>query len=81
MTPNVSFQDLFSIKGKIALVDRGGCTFVQKVQIAQMNGALAVTSYPSIAPDGTFVAFASAATNLITNDTNGVADVFCLPSP
>lgn len=30
------------VMGKIALVDRGNCTFVQKVQIAQMNGALGV---------------------------------------
>jgi hypothetical protein len=30
------------VMGKIALVDRGNCTFVQKVQIAQMNGAVGV---------------------------------------
>ncbi|MBK8169877.1 MAG: PD40 domain-containing protein [Sandaracinaceae bacterium] len=46
---------------------------------AQMTGAPPITSYPSIAPDGSFVVFASAATNLITNDTNGVADVFAVP--
>ncbi|MBL8921530.1 MAG: M36 family metallopeptidase [Myxococcaceae bacterium] len=31
-----------SVAGKIALVDRGLCTFVQKVQNAQMNGAVGV---------------------------------------
>ena len=33
---------LVSVTGKIALVDRGGCTFVQKVQVAQMNGAAGI---------------------------------------
>jgi large repetitive protein len=31
-----------SVLGKIAVVDRGGCTFVEKVRIAQMNGALGI---------------------------------------
>jgi hypothetical protein len=34
------------------------------------------SEYPSISGDGRFVAFLSAATNLVPNDTNGVADVF-----
>lgn len=40
---------------------------------AQANGA---SSLPSISADGRYVAFASLATNLIPNDTNGVQDVF-----
>jgi Tol biopolymer transport system component len=32
--------------------------------------------YPSISGDGRFVAFQSAATNLVPNDTNGMTDVF-----
>ncbi len=32
---------------------------------------------PDITPDGRFVVFTSAATNLVANDTNGVVDVFC----
>ncbi|MDP3237855.1 MAG: M36 family metallopeptidase [Myxococcales bacterium] len=31
-----------SVMGKIALVDRGLCTFVEKVQIAQTNGAVGI---------------------------------------
>lgn len=31
-----------SVAGKIALIDRGNCTFVQKVQMAEMNGAIGV---------------------------------------
>lgn len=33
---------LSSVMGKIALIDRGNCTFVQKVQNAQANGAVGV---------------------------------------
>lgn len=39
----------------------------------QANGA---SSYPSISSDGRYVAFSSTADNLITNDTNGVSDIF-----
>jgi len=34
------------------------------------------SSQPALTPDARFVAFVSAATNLVPNDTNGVADVF-----
>lgn len=34
------------------------------------------SQHPSISADGRFVAFQSAATNLVMNDTNGVTDVF-----
>jgi hypothetical protein len=40
---------------------------------AQGNG---FSGYPSISADGRFVAFLSAASNLVTGDTNAVADVF-----
>jgi Tol biopolymer transport system component len=40
---------------------------------AQANGP---SFRPVITPDGRFVAFESAATNLVPNDTNGKADVF-----
>jgi Tol biopolymer transport system component len=40
---------------------------------AQANGA---SGEPSISADGRFVAFSSAATNLVPNDTNGADDVF-----
>lgn len=34
------------------------------------------SNYPSISPDGRFVAFNSAATNLVVGDTNAASDVF-----
>lgn len=34
------------------------------------------SSYPSISSDGRYVAFSSSATNLVSNDTNGVGDIF-----
>jgi hypothetical protein len=37
------------------------------------NGA---STYPVITPDGRYVAFLSFASNLVTNDTNGIQDVF-----
>jgi hypothetical protein len=36
---------------------------------------------PSISADGRYVAFMSAATNLVPGDTNGLADVFVAPNP
>jgi len=33
-------------------------------------------SYPSISPDGRFVAFASPASNLVPGDTNNRSDIF-----
>jgi Tol biopolymer transport system component len=39
-------------------------------------GAGGGSSAPVISADGHFVAFASAATNLVANDTNGAADIF-----
>lgn len=41
---------------------------------AQATGG--ASSAPSVSSDGRFVAFASDATNLVPNDTNGVTDVF-----
>lgn len=43
------------------------------VLAAQANGA---SASPAITPDGRFVAFSSAASNLVLGDSNGVADVF-----
>lgn len=41
-TDGCSASYMTSVVGKIALVDRGNCTFVSKVQNAQTNGAFAV---------------------------------------
>jgi Tol biopolymer transport system component len=35
-----------------------------------------ISEYPSISSDGRYVAFASRASNLVPNDTNGIADIF-----
>ncbi len=46
--------------------------------VSQSNGVQgkAVSFSPSISSDGRYVAFASAASNLVADDTNGVNDVF-----
>jgi hypothetical protein len=43
-----------------------------------LDGASAndLSSESAITPDGRFVVFSSAATNLVSNDTNGISDVF-----
>ena len=41
---------------------------------AEANGASG--GFPAVSADGRFVAFASEATNLVANDTNGFGDVF-----
>lgn len=46
-----------------------------------VNGEANVVSHASIDADGTHVAFASNATNLIPGDTNGVVDVFVYDIP
>ena len=43
-----------SVKGKIALIQRGTLTFLQKVQNAQTAGATAVVLYDNKPPDPTF---------------------------
>jgi Tol biopolymer transport system component len=42
----------------------------------QSNGASPAISVPAISANGRFVAFDSAATNLVRNDTNAVPDIF-----
>ena len=53
---------------------------LELVSVANGTGALGNGDSggprPAITPDGRFVAFASAATNLVDNDTNGHVDVF-----
>src|SRR5207247_7640760 len=46
---------------------------------AQGNGSSGLIGFafpPALSADGRFIAFHSAATNLVTGDTNGAADVF-----
>ena len=47
------------------------------VATARVNGACAAGTFSAIQPDGSFyVAFSSAASNLIAGDTNGLSDVY-----
>ena len=39
----------------------------------QANGE---SQYPAIAPDGSYIAFQSGGDNLVSDDTNGVSDIF-----
>ena len=56
--------------------DRGtGKTTRVSVDSAGKQGNMQ-SAWPSLSVDGRFVAFESHATNLVTNDTNGVRDVF-----
>ena len=61
---DVYLRELGSAKTKRVSVSSTG---------AQGNGA---SSGGSVTPDGRYVAFSSRATNLVTGDTNGYADVF-----
>ena len=63
-TTDVFVRDLSGSTTKLASVATGG---------AIGNGA---SNFASINADGTMVAFSSAATNLVTGDTNGLKDVF-----
>jgi tricorn protease-like protein len=50
-----------------------------RVSVVDSSGAQATggaSSNPSISSDGRFVAFESLATNLVADDTNGLADIF-----
>lgn len=47
----------------------------ERVSVAS-DGSEASGAGPSISPDGRFVAYSSAASNLVPGDTNGTADVF-----
>lgn len=51
-------------------------TVLVSVSSTGVGGASADTAYPSISSNGQFVAFASAAGNLVAGDTNGAGDVF-----
>ena len=53
-----------------------GVTVLASVNSAGIPGDAASGAFPSISPDGQFVAFASSATNLVAGDTNGFRDVF-----
>lgn len=63
------FQDIFVFDVVAATVSR----ITVSGAGVEANGA---SSQPSISEDGRYVAFRSEATNLVENDTNGVADIF-----
>lgn len=61
---DIFLRDLSSITTQLVSVGISG---------APANG---VSSWPSVSRNGRFVAFASSASNLVTGDTNGFADIF-----
>jgi len=63
-TLDVFVRDLAAGTTELVSVDSNG---------VQGNGA---SYWPAISSDGRFVAFSSAATNLVAGDTNGILDVF-----
>jgi Tol biopolymer transport system component len=55
---------------------RTGTTTLASVDVTGTNSGNGLSTAPLITADGRCVFFESAATNLVSNDTNGVIDVF-----
>jgi uncharacterized repeat protein (TIGR01451 family) len=55
-----------------------GCYGTERVSLSssEVQGNGDTVGWPAITPDGRYVAFASAASNFVAGDTNGVVDVF-----
>jgi N-acetylglucosamine-6-sulfatase len=54
-----------------------GCSWIERASLSGSDAqGNALSSDPAISADGRYVAFASAASNLVAGDTNGVTDVF-----
>lgn len=69
-----------SLVALVVVTALSGCAFVARVSQpsgdpppSESNGA---SAHPSISTTGRYIAFESTATNLVADDTNGVADVF-----
>jgi Tol biopolymer transport system component len=61
----------------VALVGAGRAQVTQRVSVDSSGGQGNFESlFPSVSPNGRFVGFASAATNLVAGDTNACRDVF-----
>ena len=63
----------------LALPLTSGCAWVQRASVPdgeRHGNATASSDRPSVSDGGRFVAFDSAATNLVDGDSNGVTDVF-----
>ncbi len=60
----------------IFIFDREGGTSARVSVASDGTEANGASSSPAISADGRYVAFVSSATNLVSNDTNGVADIF-----
>ncbi|MHB0915236.1 MAG: TolB family protein [Thermoleophilia bacterium] len=87
MTPDARYVVFQSPSDSLVAGDTNGVTdiylktvatgAIERVSVstagAQANG---VSDLPTVSADGRYVAFRSTATNLVTGDTNGVADVF-----
>jgi hypothetical protein len=59
------------------LLTAAGCSWIERASLSGSDGqGNAVSSDPALSADGRYVAFASAASNLVAGDTNDVTDVF-----
>src|SRR5262249_34495996 len=54
----------------------GSNTILASVNLSGTGGGNADANFPSVSSNGQFVAFASAASNLVNNDTNDAPDIF-----
>jgi hypothetical protein len=54
----------------------GGTNALVSVGLDGNTGSGGYSAWPAISADGRFIAFQSAATNLVANDTNGASDIF-----
>ena len=72
---------VFAVSGvllaSIALVEAALAGITERVSVSSTGEQVNVgAGHPSVSGDGRFVAFSSAATNLVAGDTNGLSDVF-----
>jgi hypothetical protein len=86
MTPDGRYVTFLSWATNLVPLDSNGAADVfvhdrqtsltTRASVGLLQSNAEAQSAPSISADGQFVAFASAGSNLVTGDTNGVADVF-----
>lgn len=73
---DVFVQDRKTGKTELASVSSGGIQGVGASPSTGVSVASQNSKYPSMTPDGRYIAFSSYAPNLVPGDTNGAGDVF-----
>ncbi len=81
-TPGATANNPFAIAGDIFIRDRGAAR-TTRVSVGRDNASEAngLSTYPSISSAGRFVAFTSAADNLVAREANKASDVFVRERP